>query len=426
MEEEHRNILIRRRTAITNDLEVKKVLNKLTVLGDEDRDEIKAERTRTEQARALLDMLPRKGSNAFTDFVSVLYEVKGQEHLADLLRKDSGIEIPTNSKDDVGMTSQHRQILRRNVDSLHRIDLDKLVAHLSALLDDEDKQNLRNTAKPAYERVDMLLTEVLPRRGPTAFHSFVQGLEKVDPSIAQSLQQEAGMKGSSNGETSPGKMPVQDTGSYSLDSPVQDILDERPEMLKRFREEMDVENVLGNGWKRFYKELGLPDGRETSFEGREGGPTLNVIKGWISQQGRNATVQALLSAVNRSERKDCSHLLEKSLGCQLDRVDSPIGNVTKKMGSLSTGLREVNFFGDLNDSQATVIANNLGHDAEELLRTELGRGLNDSNISTKELILRSTSYPIRKYTNSLADGYRGQAIKTLREALGTSKGVVGE
>ena len=98
-------------------------------------------------------------------------------------------------KDDVGMTRQHRQILRRNVDSLHRIDLEKLVAHLSALLDDEDKQNLLNTAKPSYQRVDMLLTEVLPRRGPTAFHSFVQGLEKVDPSIAQSLQQDAGIKG---------------------------------------------------------------------------------------------------------------------------------------------------------------------------------------------------------------------------------------
>jgi len=69
------------------------------------------------------------------------------------------------------------------------------VAHLSALLDDEDKQNLLNTAKPAYERVDILMTEVLPRRGPTAFHSFVQGLEKVDPSIAQSLRQDAGIKG---------------------------------------------------------------------------------------------------------------------------------------------------------------------------------------------------------------------------------------
>ena len=86
---------------------------------------------------------------------------------------------------------------------------------------------------------------------------------------------------------------------------------------------------------RFYKELGLPDGRETACEGREGGPTLNVIKGWISLKGRNATVQALLSAVNHSERKDCSYILEKSLGCQLDCVDSPIENVTKKMGSLS-------------------------------------------------------------------------------------------
>ena len=46
-------------------------------------------------------------------------------------------------------------------------------------------------------------------------------------------------------------MPIQDTGSYSLDSPVQDILDERPELLKGFREEMDKEDVWGNGWKRW-------------------------------------------------------------------------------------------------------------------------------------------------------------------------------
>ena len=81
---------------------------------------------------------------------------------------------------------------------------------------------------------------------------------------------------------------------------------------------------------RFYKELGLPDGREAFME-REGSPTLNVIKGWISREGRNATVQVLISAVNRSERKDCSYFLEKSLRCQLDCVD----NVTKKMSSLS-------------------------------------------------------------------------------------------
>lgn len=86
---------------------------------------------------------------------------------------------------------------------------------------------------------------------------------------------------------------------------------------------------------RFYKELGLPDGREAAMERGEGSPTLNVIKGWISREGRNATVQTLIRAVNRSERKDCSYFLEKSLGCQLDCVDSPMENVTNKMSSLS-------------------------------------------------------------------------------------------
>ena len=46
-------------------------------------------------------------------------------------------------------------------------------------------------------------------------------------------------------------MPIQDTGSYSLNSPVQDILDERPELLKGFMAEMDEDDVWGNGWKRW-------------------------------------------------------------------------------------------------------------------------------------------------------------------------------
>ena len=86
---------------------------------------------------------------------------------------------------------------------------------------------------------------------------------------------------------------------------------------------------------RFYKELGLPPGKETTFERSEGGPTVNVLKGWISKEGRKATVQALLVAVKRSERRDCSFILEKSLGCQMDLVDSPIENITRKMDSLS-------------------------------------------------------------------------------------------
>lgn len=93
------------------------------------------------------------------------------------------------------MTSQHKEILRRNVDNLYGMNLDKVVTHLSGLLDEQDKQSLLNASKPVSQRVDMLLTEILPRRGPTAFESFVQGLEKVDPSMAQRLQQGAGIKG---------------------------------------------------------------------------------------------------------------------------------------------------------------------------------------------------------------------------------------
>ena len=71
------------------------------------------------------------------------------------------------------------------------------------------------------------------------------------------------------------------------------------------------------------------------MEGRDGGPTLNCVKGWISFKGRDATVQGLLSAANHAERKDCSYYLEKSLGFQFDYVDSPVDEVTEKMKSLS-------------------------------------------------------------------------------------------
>ncbi|XP_078384574.1 uncharacterized protein LOC144667044 isoform X2 [Oculina patagonica] len=437
MEQEHREILRSRRIAIAEDLEPLKLLNRLDVLDDDDREEIKTKETRREQAYALLDMLIRKGPNAFKNFVSTLYELKSQKHLADLLIQDSGIQIASIPKDNTGMTSQHKEILRKNVENLHRMSLDKMVTQLSGLLDEQDKQNLLNFAKPVPERVDMLLTEVLPRRGPTAFDLFVQGLEKVHPSMAEKLLQDAGLKvterqvhgwtsgqsdgqlGSSYSEGSPIKFPVQDSSSYSFNTPVQDILEERPELLKEFRHQMDEDDIWGNGWKRFYKELGLPAGKESAMEGRDGGPTFHVIKGWISLQGRNATVQALLGAVNRSERKDCTYYLEKSLGCQLDCVDSPIDNLTKGMGSLSH--REVKFFGDLNDSEASLISSKLGQNAKALLRKELG----NSNIPTKDLILQSKNYPIRRYTDLVPSSDRETAIKALREALPTFKGVTG-
>lgn len=93
---------------------------------------------------------------------------------------------------------------------------------------------------------------------------------------------------------------------------------------------------------------------------------------------------------------------------------------------VGTGPREVKFFGDLNESQATFIAENLGSNAEILLRKVLGRELSDSNLSTKDLVLLSRETSFRDYTNLLDDSDREQAIKALREALPKPKGVLGE
>ena len=47
--------------------------------------------------------------------------------------------------------------------------------------------------------------------------------------------------------------PIQDTGHFTLDSLVQDILEDKPEVLKEFCQSMDEENLFGNGWKGFVK-----------------------------------------------------------------------------------------------------------------------------------------------------------------------------
>ena len=107
-------ILKKHRIDITNDLEVKKVLNRLTVLDVDDMDSIKAGGTRMEQASALVDMLPRRGSNAFKDFLSALCEINGQEHLAKLLIKNSGIEMSSISKGENTSLSNLVPVFKRD------------------------------------------------------------------------------------------------------------------------------------------------------------------------------------------------------------------------------------------------------------------------------------------------------------------------
>ncbi|XP_074622565.1 uncharacterized protein LOC141880875 [Acropora palmata] len=92
MENRLRNILRRHRLKIRMDLEPENILAKLVeILSDTDEGEIKAETTREKKCDKLLEILPRKGPNAFKVFVEAL---KGEaSHLAsDLIEVEEGTE----------------------------------------------------------------------------------------------------------------------------------------------------------------------------------------------------------------------------------------------------------------------------------------------------------------------------------------------
>lgn len=100
MEEEHRNILRKHREVLVRDLEPLKLLNRLEVLGDDDRELVKAKKTRSEQAEELLDMLPRKGEDAFQNFITALCN-GSQKFLAKPLIRASGMDESSLLKGEV-------------------------------------------------------------------------------------------------------------------------------------------------------------------------------------------------------------------------------------------------------------------------------------------------------------------------------------
>ena len=97
MEERHRTILRDYRPNIVSDLEPNNILPYLVrVLDLSDEAEIKAQSTRQERCLTLLEMLPRKGPNAFKVFVKALKK-EAPDLASDLIEAGnnrlSGIEV---------------------------------------------------------------------------------------------------------------------------------------------------------------------------------------------------------------------------------------------------------------------------------------------------------------------------------------------
>ena len=86
MEYKHRSILRDHGPNIRRDLEPNNILPDLgRVLTEKDKEKIRAQSTRQERCDTLLEILPRKGPNAFSAFVDALD--KEAEHLASDLIK---------------------------------------------------------------------------------------------------------------------------------------------------------------------------------------------------------------------------------------------------------------------------------------------------------------------------------------------------
>ncbi|CAH3025570.1 unnamed protein product [Porites evermanni] len=329
------------------------------------------------------------------------------------------------------MTDQHKQILLSNFENLQQMNLNKVAEqlHSCGLLDDIDKQNLLSDTRQASQRMEMLLSEILPRKGPKAFEDFARELEKVHPKIARKLLEAAGMTVIYTIQTTTMQSRQRKDNSVSVQ------ISHKLCLLRTIHSIPLYNDIIGTlvlfSFLRLYQELDLPAGKETKMEGSAEGPTSNCIRGWVSIKGRSATVQALLAAVNRAERKDCTYILEKSLGCQLDYTDAGVKEVTGKIASLNPSeKKKVEFFGDLDETQASEIVSRLRAqepDTLELLQQQLTQDIGiNKMVSTAELVRQSKEYRIRKFLDSLSSEVRRvTAITIFREVLSTYEGLTG-
>ncbi|KAM7437399.1 hypothetical protein ABFA07_012956 [Porites harrisoni] len=105
MDKKHRDLLRKNRISLVQDLEATQLLSYLyqeDILSENDRDSIKAEKTRGAKAEKLLDILPRRGKRAFDVFCQALATTDGQGHLVDLLKPNESISSGNVSSTTAG------------------------------------------------------------------------------------------------------------------------------------------------------------------------------------------------------------------------------------------------------------------------------------------------------------------------------------
>ena len=89
------------------------------------------------------------------------------------------------------MEDKHRQALRRHWSELRKdLEPKRLLPHMVSVLDVADEQEIISRDM-REEQVDVML-EMLPRRGPNAFHCFVKALGLTQHFLAVPFKREEG------------------------------------------------------------------------------------------------------------------------------------------------------------------------------------------------------------------------------------------
>ncbi|XP_074616337.1 uncharacterized protein LOC141875832 [Acropora palmata] len=100
MNDEHRELLRKKRDKFLKDLDAKRAASKLYsrgIFSEEDKDEVNAKKTNYQQREEVMDILPRKGPKAFLVFCDILHEIS--EHLEAELRPVQEEEKGTEKTD---------------------------------------------------------------------------------------------------------------------------------------------------------------------------------------------------------------------------------------------------------------------------------------------------------------------------------------
>ena len=98
MDEKHEKVLKESSCVLRKRLEPMKLLSHLAiVLDNDDVEKIKNQKNRVDQCDMLLEMLPRRGPNAFDRFVQALQKEQTQDYLAPFLTKQLGNNCSASS-----------------------------------------------------------------------------------------------------------------------------------------------------------------------------------------------------------------------------------------------------------------------------------------------------------------------------------------